>query len=68
MWTKYSYICTDCDSLIEVISNNTPKMDPGCVCGIDTFVTRTAVEPEQLPPVISITPKNLVKINTNPYN
>ena len=68
MWTKYSYVCTDCDSLIEIISNKTPKMDPGCVCGIDTFVTRTAVEPEQLPPVISITPKNLVKINTNPYN
>jgi len=68
MWTKYSYVCTDCDSLIEIISNKTPKMDPGCVCGLDTFVTRTAVEPEQLPPVISITPKNLVKINTNPYN
>jgi hypothetical protein len=68
MWTKYSYVCTDCDSLIEVISNKTRKMDPGCVCGIDTFVTRTAVEPEQLPPVISITPKNLVKINSNPYN
>jgi hypothetical protein len=68
MWTKYSYVCTDCDSLIEIISNKTPKMDPGCVCGLDTFVTRTAVEPEQMAPVISITPKNLVKINTNPYN
>jgi hypothetical protein len=68
MWTKYSYLCTECDSLIEVITNKTPKMDPGCVCGIDTFVTRTAVEPEQMAPVISITPSNLVKINSNPYN
>jgi hypothetical protein len=35
---------------------------------LDTFVTRTAVEGEQMPPVTSITPIGLVKINTNPYN
>jgi hypothetical protein len=68
MWTKYSYVCTDCDSLIEVISHTVPVMDPGCVCGIDTFVVRTAVEPEQMPPVMSITPREVVKINSNPYN
>lgn len=67
-WTKYSYICTDCDALMEVITNKAPNHDPACVCSLDTFVVRTAVEPEQLPPVISITPKNLVKINSNPYN
>jgi hypothetical protein len=67
-WTKYSYVCTDCDSLIEVITNKSPVLDPGCVCGVDTFVVRTAQEPEQLPPVISITPSNVVKINSNPYN
>ena len=67
-WTKYSYICTDCDSLIEVITNTLPVMDPGCICGVDTFVTRTAVEPEQMPPVISITSSEVVKINSNPYN
>ena len=67
-WTKYTYLCTDCDSLIEVTTNTAPLMDPGCICGLDTFVTRTAVEPEQMAPVISITPSGVVKINTNPYN
>ena len=68
MWTKYSYVCTDCDSLIEVTSNTVPVMDPGCVCGFDTFIVRTAQEPEQLAPVMSITPTQVVKINSNPYN
>ena len=68
MWTKYSYLCTDCDSLIEVTTNTPPVMDPGCICGLDTFVTRTAMEFEQMAPVISITPSGVVKINSNPYN
>ena len=68
MWTKYSYVCTSCDCLIEVTTNAVPVMDPGCVCGVDTFVTRTAIEPEQLAPVMSITPSGVVKINSNPYN
>jgi hypothetical protein len=68
IWTKYSYVCTECDSLIEITTNTLPVMDPGCICGLDTFVTRTAIEPEQMPPVMSITPIGLVKINTNPYN
>ena len=68
MWTKYSYTCTDCDCLIEITTNTTPVMDPGCVCGLDTFVVRTAVEPEQLAPVISLTSTGVVKINSNPYN
>lgn len=68
MWTKYSYVCTDCDSLIEVTTDTPPILDPGCVCGVDTFVVRTANEPEQLKPVTSITPSKVVKINTNPYN
>jgi len=68
MWTKYSYVCTDCDSLIEVTSYKSPVLDPGCICGLDTFVTQTALEPEQLAPVISVTSNGVVKINTNPYN
>lgn len=68
MWTKYSYVCTDCDSLIEVTTNAVPVMDPGCVCGLDTFVVRTAEEPVVMPNVTSITPREVVIINTNPYN
>ena len=68
MWSKYSYVCTDCDSLIEITTHTLPLLDPGCVCGLDTFVVRTAQEPEQLAPVMSITSNQVVKINTNPYN
>lgn len=67
-WNKYSYVCTDCDSLIEVTSITPPEMDPGCICGVDTFVTRVAIEPAVEPDVTSITPSEVVKINTNPYN
>jgi hypothetical protein len=68
MWTKYSYVCTDCDSLIEVTSLTEPNFDPACVCNPRTYVVRTALEPEQLAPVMSITPSEVVKINSNPYN
>jgi len=68
MWTKYSYVCTDCDSLIEVTTQAKPVIDPACICNPSTYVVRTALEPERLKPVTSITPSKVVKINTNPYN
>ena len=68
MWTKYSYVCTNCDSLIEVTSQNEPSFDPACTCEFQTFVTLTALESTVMPDVMSITPSNVVKINTNPYN
>ena len=68
MWTKYSYVCTDCDSLIEVTSLVSPVIDPACICNPSTYVVRTALEPEQLAPVISLTPSGVVKINSNSYN
>ncbi len=67
MWNKYSYVCTDCDSLIEVTTQAKPVIDPACICNPSTYVVRTALEPEQIKPVISITPSNVVKINSNPY-
>jgi len=66
MWTTYSYVCTDCDSLIQVTSLYEPNFDPACTCNPRTFVVRTAIEPSK--PVTSITPSKVVKINTNPYN
>lgn len=68
MWTKYSYVCTDCDSLIEVTTQAKPIIDPACICNPSTYVVRTALDPEQNAPVMSITPSNVVKINSNPYN
>jgi hypothetical protein len=68
MWTKYSYVCTSCDSLIEVTTKAKPVIDPACICNPSTYVVRTALEPERLKPVTSITSRKVVKINTNPYN
>lgn len=68
MWSKYSYVCTDCDSLIEVTSLYKPNFDPACTCNPRTYVVRTAMEPTVQPNVTSITPPKVVKINTNPYN
>jgi hypothetical protein len=68
MWTKYSYVCTNCDALIEITTQVKPSFDPACSCEYQTFVVRTALEPTAQPNVTSITPREVVKINTNPYN
>jgi hypothetical protein len=67
-WTKYSYVCTNCDALIEVTTNVAPVIDPACICNPSTYVVRTALEPTVQPIVMSITPTQVVKINSNPYN
>ena len=33
MWTKYEYLCLNCDALIEVSTKVTPILTPDCVCG-----------------------------------
>jgi hypothetical protein len=76
MWTKYDYLCTDCDALIEITTLQTiPKcFEPECACGsaniINIGVTdATVYEGDSLKQyVTSITPPELVKINSNPYN
>lgn len=68
MWTKYDYVCTDCDALIEITTlQNLRELDsPDCMCGsihtINISVTDATV------PVTNITPSKVVKINSNPYN
>ena len=64
MWTKYSYVCTSCDALIEITTQVTPEENASCTCMRGTWVTRTAVESN----VSKVTPPKLVQINTNPYN
>ena len=68
MWTKYSYVCTNCDGLIEITTQANPTIDPACNCSPSAWVTRTALEPTVQPIVTSITASEVVKINTNPYN
>jgi hypothetical protein len=66
MWTKYSYVCTSCDALIEITTNLIPQENASCVCDRRSWVTRTNVEPYEH--VTEVTYTEVVKINTNPYN
>jgi hypothetical protein len=68
MWTKFSYVCTNCDALLEITTSVEPTIDPACNCSPSAWVVRTALEPTVQPNVMSITASELVKINSNPYN
>lgn len=68
MWTKYSYVCTSCDALIEITTLVEPEENASCTCMRGAWVTRTGLEPTVMPTVMSITPTEVVKINSNPYN
>jgi len=70
IWTKYDYVCTNCDALIEITASVYPAIDPDCLCG-NGMVINISVSPGNAPiitDVSNITPSNVVKINTNPYN
>lgn len=65
-WTKHEYICTECDSLMEITTYWRDEFvnPPKCPCPHQAI---TRVNKYTLP-VTDITPANVVKINTNPYN
>ena len=75
MWTKYDYLCTDCDALIEIttLKDRSECFQPLCTCGSANIINigvsdATVYEGDSLKQyVTSITPPKLVKINTNPY-
>ena len=71
MWTKYDYLCTDCDALYEITTLQIIPacFEPQCACGSDKMIGigySDASRHEE--PVTNITPQRLVKINSNPYN
>jgi hypothetical protein len=70
MWTKYDYVCSDCDSLIEITTLDDIREWRGwCPCGSANIINisvRDATVPDQ--DVTYITEPKLVKINSNPYN
>ena len=71
-WTKYDYLCTDCDALIEIttLKDRSECFQPLCTCGSVNVINIGTSDGNAplLEPVTNITPKRLVKINTNPYN
>ena len=70
MWTKYDYICTNCDALIEITANVFRALDPDCICG-QSNVIHLGVSDGNAPvfePVTKVTPPKVVRIDSNPYN
>ena len=78
MWTKYDYVCTDCDALYEIttLQNLRECFEPECACGSNNLINISVTDatvPESkdlyyFQDVIEVTPTEVVKINTNPYN
>ena len=68
MWTKYDYVCSDCDALYEITTlDRIPDcFEPQCACGSNNVISISVTDATV--PVTNITPHGLVKINTNPYN
>ena len=71
MWTKYDYVCTDCDALIEITACANKVLDPACICGGYGIVILLG-ESDGNAPIITdvskVTPTRVVKIDSNPYN
>lgn len=69
IWTKYDYVCTNCDALIEVTAQVSPAVDPDCICGYGMVmhIGSSSGNAPIITDVTDITPSNVVKINTNPY-
>jgi hypothetical protein len=71
MWTKYDYLCIDCDALIEITACAEKVLDPACICdgeGIVILLSESDGNAPLLETVTKVTPRGLVKINSNPYN
>jgi hypothetical protein len=67
-WTKYDYVCTDCDALIEITTlQNIREWRGWCSCGSANLINIGVTDANVPDDVSYITPPKLVKINTNPY-
>jgi hypothetical protein len=70
-WTKYDYLCVDCDALIEITACVDRFTEPSCICdgeGIVILLSESDGNAPLMEPVTKVTPRGLVKINSNPYN
>lgn len=67
MWTKYDYVCNDCDALMEITTlENLREWRGWCSCGSPNLVNISVTDGNA--PVTEVTYTEVVKINTNPYN
>ena len=71
MWTKYDYLCVDCDALIEITACVDPFTEPSCICdgeGIVILLSESDGNAPIITDVSKVTPRTVVKIDSNPYN
>ena len=75
-WTKHEFLCTECDTLMEITTywDDEYVRTPNCPCPhqaivkLNTHKLPGSVFASYHSDVTSITPTPLVKINSNPYN
>ena len=47
-WTKYEYVCTSCDTLIEITTLHEENVeDPSCVCAESAIVRVNKYNPNE---------------------
>jgi hypothetical protein len=71
MWTKYDYLCIDCDALIEITACADLVKEPSCICdgqGIVILLSESDGNAPIITDVTNVTPRTVVKIDSNPYN
>jgi hypothetical protein len=67
-WLKYNLICTHCDTLFEVTTQDF-KQSPTCVCDYPNELILLGWEDATVhETVTNVTSPQVVKINSNPYN
>ena len=70
-WTKYDYLCIDCDALIEITACADLVREPSCICdgeGIVILLGESDGNAPIITDVSKVTPRQVVKIDSNPYN
>jgi hypothetical protein len=77
MWSKYTFVCDpdECDALVQFTARDGFGFPLGivemkCPCGrmLNYIGYEDATVEDIQTPVTKITPREVVKINTNPYN
>jgi hypothetical protein len=76
MWSKYTFVCDpdECDALLEFTARDgfgfpLGSVEMTCPCGRKmAYISYEDAWEPILADVTKVTPPQLVKINTNPYN
>lgn len=62
LWVKYEYLCTNCDTLFEITSQNPLVFDPQCSCSTPNTIRINRFD------VTEVTDSHLDIISETHYN